>query len=80
MVYDHGMKKRKTEFLTVAETAAMAGVNRHTVDRWVRKGWLERHKVPGRHSTRFKREDVEALIAPRPDKEGAPGASATGRP
>lgn len=53
-----------TEYVTVAETAAMTGVNRHTVDRWVREGRLVRYKVPGRMSTRFKRADVEALAAP----------------
>jgi len=68
-----------TEYVTVAETAAMTGVNRHTVDRWVREGRLVRYKVPGRVSTRFKRADVEALSAPKPDKEGAAGALATDR-
>jgi len=51
------------EFLTVGEAAALLGVHADTVKRWEKAGRIQvAWRTPTGHR-RFRRDDVEALIA-----------------
>lgn len=58
--------------MTAAEVADAAKVTRTTVSRWVRDGSLPAIRLPGGRTLRFRRADVDALLAPvEPTTEGA---------
>lgn len=50
-----------SDYLTVAEAAALARVTSGTVRRWVRRGELTRHEAGNR--VRVRRDEVERLLA-----------------
>ncbi len=66
--YSSGM----TTYMTKSEAADFLRVSESTIDRYVRAGQLGRFKVAGLQSTRFRRDEVEAMIVP--DNEEAAGA------
>ena len=54
----------ETEWLTRTQAAERLDVNVRTIDRWVKRGILERYETPtGR--ARFDGKDVDALRSPR---------------
>ncbi len=48
----------KKQVLTSGEAAKICGVNFRTILRWVEKGILKAHKLPGRGDTRIQIEDL----------------------
>lgn len=64
----HAMFSRMTdaEFITRELAAEIAQVSETTIDRWARAGRLTKYKVPGRVSTRYRRADLMAILAPAP--------------
>jgi excisionase family DNA binding protein len=54
------------DYLTVPETAELAGVTVHTVWRWLREGKLRRYRTAGRFNTKVKRSELLALLEPVP--------------
>lgn len=56
--------------LTAAEVADELRVHVSTVSRWVRDNRIAAIKLPGGH-LRFRRADVDALIAASPTEAGA---------
>ncbi|MGH2561855.1 MAG: helix-turn-helix domain-containing protein [Thermomicrobiales bacterium] len=52
-----------TEFLTVAEAAAILKVDRSTVRRWIDRGDLPAVRV-GQRSLRVRRNDLDRVIEP----------------
>lgn len=59
------MKPSADELLTTAEVADLAGVSRQTVWRWAAEGTLAAAiTLPSGHR-RFRRSDVETLLAPK---------------
>ncbi|HSS09088.1 MAG TPA: helix-turn-helix domain-containing protein [Acidimicrobiales bacterium] len=59
---------RDDDLLTTAEVADLAGVSRTTVWRWAEDGILPTAvELPSGHR-RFRRSDVDALLAPSPKK------------
>jgi len=58
------------ELMTSREVAEQLTVSRSTVVRWARAGLLDVVKLPGR-TIRFRRSDVERLLANPPASEVA---------
>jgi excisionase family DNA binding protein len=59
------MQPSDDDLLTTADVADMAGVSRQTVWRWAADGTLAAAvTLPSGHH-RFRRSDVEALLAPK---------------
>jgi excisionase family DNA binding protein len=54
-------------WMTRATAAGYMDVSTTTIDRWARDGKLTRFKVSGLRSIRFKREELDALLAPEED-------------
>jgi excisionase family DNA binding protein len=52
-----------TEFLTIAETAALLKVDRSTVRRWIDQGTLPAYRV-GQRAVRVRRDDLAKVITP----------------
>lgn len=60
-----------TEFLTIAEAAALLKVDRSTIRRWIDRGDLPAYRV-GQRAVRLRRDELERVIAPvRPSKVDA---------
>lgn len=57
------------DLLTAAEVSDYFRVSPSTVARWRRTHVLTGYKVGG--TLRFRRSDVEALLSPEPEREGA---------
>ena len=55
-----------TEWLTLEEAAAHIKVARRTLGAWVRQGKVKGYLLSGtiRHVYRFRREDLDAMLAP----------------
>src|SRR3954453_20157903 len=64
-------------YLSVAEAAALLGVSRVTIWRWVKAGRLRIWRL-GHRTARLKREDLEQLLTDR--SRPAAGAAPTGAP
>jgi excisionase family DNA binding protein len=54
------------DYTTREEVAAFMGVTVSTIDRWVGEGRLQKYKIAGTRSLRFKRADVMKLLEPVP--------------
>ena len=54
----------KDDFMTAEEGAALLGVSRRTLERYVDQYHIQKYKIGNR--TVYKRSDIEKLIAPRP--------------
>ena len=57
-----------TDLLTVAEVADMFRVSDETIHRWCRVGELPYLNLPGGGLKRFRRSDVEAILAGQPER------------
>lgn len=55
-----------TQWLSKEEAADYLGVSLFTIERYARDGKLPRYRLVGGKNTRYKREDVEALIVADP--------------
>lgn len=53
-----------SEYLTREQAATFLSVHPKTLDRWFREGRVERYKVAGIQSVRYKEEDLRALLIP----------------
>lgn len=60
------------ELLTAQEVGDAFRVSPSTISRWRKAGVLDSIKVGG--TLRFRRSDVEALLAPAPETEPEPAA------
>lgn len=54
-------------WLTKEEAADRLRVSPHTVDRYVRRGELTKHKLAGTQTVRFRADQVDALAVPVAD-------------
>ncbi|MGH2584581.1 MAG: helix-turn-helix domain-containing protein [Dehalococcoidia bacterium] len=68
----------ETDLLTVAEAARLLRVSRVTMRRWLKQGRLPSYRV-GPRSVRVRREDLEKVLTPAQQEEGAT-ASGAGTP
>lgn len=50
-------------YLTAEEVAKLANVSTSTVRRWAKRGQIAASQLPGRGMLRFRRSDVEAMLA-----------------
>ena len=50
------------QVLTSGEAAKICGVNFRTILRWIEKGLLKAHKLPGRGDTRIQVEDLVTFL------------------
>jgi excisionase family DNA binding protein len=53
-----------TEWWTRREAAAYLRVKERTIDQYVREDRLQRYRIAGTRTARFKAEDVRALVVP----------------
>ena len=58
------------ELLSTGEAAEILQASVQTVRRWERSGHLTAIRTPGDHR-RFRRSEVEALLAPKPTEQAA---------
>lgn len=56
---------QESDYLTVAQAAAMLQVDQSTIRRWLDQGRLPAYRVGARH-LRLKRADVDRLVVPAP--------------
>jgi len=56
------------EWWTRREAAAYLRVKERTIDDYVRRGVLTRHRIAGTRSVRFRAEDVRALVVANGDR------------
>lgn len=56
-------------WLRKKEAADYMGVSTSTVDRWVREGRLRAYYLPGGKTRRFRKADLDAAVAPKPDPD-----------
>src|SRR5262245_30556327 len=66
-------------YCSVAEAAALLGVSRVTIWRWVRAGRLPIWRL-GHRTARIKRADLERLLTERARPAGAPGSAEAASP
>jgi excisionase family DNA binding protein len=50
------------KYLPRDEAAAYMRVSKATIDRWAREGRIERYRVEGTRSVRFKVSELDALV------------------
>ena len=55
----------QSDFLSVRETAGIFDVHENTIRNWVKDGTLPDSRIPGSRFHRFRRSDVERLVAQR---------------
>jgi excisionase family DNA binding protein len=51
-------------WMTREEAAEYLRVSPFTLDRWVRQGRLQRHRIDGLRSARFRQSELDALVVP----------------
>lgn len=51
-------------WMTKPEAAKHLRVSTATIDRYVRRGLLTRHKLAGTQSARFRKDELDALVEP----------------
>ena len=59
----HAVPENTTAYLTAEEVAELANVSASTVRRWAKRGQIAASQLPGRGMLRFRRADVEAMLA-----------------
>lgn len=70
---------RPKPLMKVPEVAALFDVDVETVRVWVREGKLSARRTPGGRDLRFRRVDVEALLADPINESGPVGVITTER-
>jgi excisionase family DNA binding protein len=66
--YSHGMT-----YQTKAEAAAYMRVSQSTIDRWTREGRLNRYKIEGIRSSRYKTSELDELVVPDVEEDSKAG-------
>lgn len=60
-------------YQTKAEAAAYMRVSQSTIDRWTREGKIQRYKIDGIRSSRYKTAELDELVVPDGDEDSKVG-------